>query len=114
MTAHNLDDLQTMMDDFLVISEPGVHTDAEYQKANALRRNQIEIARQLHAHLAGGAVVAGISADELVKLIGYHESYWKNTFGRGDVEAENANLLSNRIVSIAQDLIDVLKNEGTP
>lgn len=42
------------------------------------------------------------------------ETYWNDPFGRGDVEAENAGVLSRRIVEITQELIDALKVEETP
>lgn len=114
MDKLTLDDLHEMMADLLVIGQPGVHTDEEYQKAAALRRNQVRIARQLLDILAARPPAESIiSTGELVELLRWHETYWSNPRGRGDVEAENANMLSTRIVEIAQNLIDALKNAGS-
>lgn len=40
METLTIDDLQTMLGDFMVIVEPGVHTEELYQKGYALRETR--------------------------------------------------------------------------
>lgn len=113
METLTLNELQKMMDDFMVIAKPGIRTEEEYQKANALKRNQIVIAKQLLTiHQGTTAITGRTSAAELEKMITDFETYWSDRRGRGDVEAENADALSYRIVEIAQELMDALKVEA--
>lgn len=81
------------------------------QDANALNRNMADITKQLLAILKmnPNAKPGQFSSEELETMLIDHETYWKDQFRRGDIEAENANKLPNNIMWITIQLIEALK-----
>jgi hypothetical protein len=81
------------------------------QDANALNRNMVEVTKQLLAILKinQNAKPGQFSSKELETMLIDHETYWNDRFGRGDIEAENANKLRSKIMWITMQLIEILK-----
>lgn len=78
-----------------------------------LRKNALNIAKQLLALLiteSNEEIRPGhVTAQELEIMINNYENYWNDRFGRGDVEAENADVLPSRIFDLITQLIDTIK-----
>lgn len=83
------------------------------QNEKALLKNTINIAKQLLSVLKTGprAEVKPdyVTAEELETMIANCEAYWSDRLGRGDREAENADVLPGRILCITSQLIEMMK-----
>jgi hypothetical protein len=109
--------LQILPDDVLVQHFPKFKDRCDFrreiseQDANALNHNMVDVTKQLLAILTINpkTKTGRFSSKELEAMLIDHETYWKDQFGRGDIEAENANKLSNNIMWITIQLIEALK-----
>lgn len=90
---------------------PDFRREISEQDANALSHNMVDVTKQLLAILKmnPNAKPGQFSSKELETMLIDHEAYWNDRFGRGDIEAENANKLLNNIMWITIQLIEALK-----
>lgn len=108
MTA---DGLKQMLADVMKIAEPGKYDQVAWDTANQLRASCLSIAKQLlEARLKSSALdgPGKISTADLQTMIADYESYWADQSGRSDIETEKANMLPNRIVEVATELLQLL------
>lgn len=109
--------LQILPDDVIAQHFPDFKDRSDFrreiseQDANALNRNMVDVTKQLLAILTINPKTkpGQFSSKELETMLIDHETYWSNRFGRGDIEAENANKLPNSIMWITIQLIEALK-----
>lgn len=107
-----LAELEKMLSDHMAY-DPGKHDEASAQNSRILLQNTINIAKQLLSLLNTGARAEAkpgyMTAEELETMIADYESYWSDRLGRGDREAEEADVLPGRILWITQQLIETMK-----
>lgn len=96
----------------------GKQDEASAQNGKALLQNTINIAKQLLSILNAGTRAEArpdyVTAEELETMIVEHGTFWNDRFGRGDVEAEKADVLPGRILWITSQLIETMniKDQG--
>jgi len=107
-----LDELEKMLLDHIAY-HLGKHDEACAQNGSVLIQNTINIAKQLLTILSSEAITEvkadHVSAKKLESMLSDHETYWNDRLGRGDIEAENADLLPGKIIWITEQLIDAMK-----
>ena len=90
------------------------HEGVSDQDGKALLRNSVSISKQLlsllKTQIRKKVNPDDFSADELETMITDHETYWNNRLGRGDVEAEKADVLPGKIIWITDQLIETMKH----
>lgn len=107
-----LDELEKMLSDHIAY-HLDQHGGVSDQNGKALLQNTINIAKQLLSILNTGTSREEkpdhVTALELETMIAEHETFWSDRFGRGDIDAEKADVLPARIVWITSQLIEALK-----
>lgn len=107
-----LEELEKMLSDHIVYHLEQ-HGNVSEQNGKALLQNTINISKQLFSILKTEtrekAKPDHVSADELETMIVDYETYWNDRLGRGDVEAEMADMLPGRIVWTTSQLIEMMK-----
>lgn len=107
-----LDELERMLSDYCA-SDPLKHDEASEQKRKVLLQNKVNIAKQLFSTLKTDSRAEAnpdyVTAEELEGMIANYESYWKDRFGRGDSDAEEADVLPRKIMWITMQLIETMK-----
>ena len=81
--------------------------------SNTLLKNKIGISKQLLNILKanpGTHIKPGeFTAEELEIMLTDYETYWNDSLGRGDIEAELADKLPHKIIWITKQLIEMMK-----
>lgn len=91
--------------------KPSLQREISDQDAKALKRNMVDISKQLLSILKScpPPQTGQFSAEELETMIVNHEAYWDDRFGRGDIDADNTDLMPRSIIWITTQLIEVMK-----
>jgi hypothetical protein len=107
-----LNELEKMLSDHIAC-HLGKHDETCIQNGRVLIQNTINIANQLLSILSSQAITEvktdHVSAKELETMLSDHKTYWNDRLGRGDIEAENADLLPGKIIWITEQLIEVMR-----
>ncbi len=106
-------ELEKMLSDHIAC-QLGKQEEVSAQNGKVLLQNTFNIAKQLLSILntgtSGETKPDQVTAEELESMIAEHESFWSDRFGRGDIDAEKADVLPGRIVWITSQLIEALKH----
>lgn len=107
-------ELEKMLSDHIAF-QLGRQEEISAQEGKALLQNTINIAKQLLSILNTGTRAGTdpdhVTAEELETMIAEHETFWSDRCGRGDVEAEKADVLPGRILQITSQLIETMKHK---
>lgn len=107
-----LDELEKMLSDHMSF-QLGKHDEAPTQNEKALLKNTVNIAKQLLSILKSRAKTEAspdyVTAEELEVMIVNYETYWDDRLGRGDRDAEEADVLPGKILWITSQLIETMK-----